>query len=79
MKLFWKGSIAKNEEKKNCQIFIFHFQGVDINITCWLKTCISYQVYSQIWLYLPRDELIFLMSFYDDHHFGYIKKFPKNH
>jgi hypothetical protein len=34
MKLFWKVSIAKNEEKKKCQIFIFHFQGVDINITC---------------------------------------------
>ncbi len=65
---------------ENCQLSTFGFQCLARNMEGWIKkTCISYLVFSRIWLNLPRD----------DSHFFYIllwmiatlatkKKSPKN-
>ncbi len=57
IKWFWK---VKPELRKtlikNLQIPISGFQCVAKNIKGWLKFYISYLVYSQVWLILPRDD-----------------------
>jgi hypothetical protein len=48
---------------ENCQLSTFGFQCLARNMEGWIKkTCISYLVFSRIWLNLPRD----------DSHFFYI-------
>ncbi len=54
----------KGEKKsKNCQISIFGFQCVAMNIKNRLRICAPYLVYSHIWLNLPRDDCDFLRHF----------------
>ncbi len=59
---------GKKKTSKNHQIFIFSFQYVTKNIERWLKICISYLFYSQIWLNnlanLPRMIATFSTSSY---------------
>jgi len=48
--------LTKNEEEKEITRVLHFFQCVAINIKSWVKICISYSIYSQIWLYGPRDD-----------------------
>jgi len=53
-------------------------QSIAINIKGWLKIFISYLIYSQIWLNLPRDRgPLFLHLPMDDSKLSYIKDFLK--
>jgi hypothetical protein len=51
----------QGKNSKIHQIFIFGSEDATKDIEGWLKFCISYPVYSQIWLILPGDYC----------HFGY--------
>ncbi len=55
---FWRFSITRTEGKKiklNHQICLFGFDRVTNNINQWLKICVLFLVYSQIWLNLLMD------------------------
>jgi hypothetical protein len=57
MKRFWnEGFTHQKWRGKKITRFLHFFQCVAINIKAWLKICISYLIYSQIWLYGPRDD-----------------------
>ncbi len=47
---------TKNEEEKKITRFLHFFQCVATNIKAWLNICISYLIYSQIWLNGPRGD-----------------------
>jgi hypothetical protein len=67
-------SEVRKKNGKICYIFIFLFQCV-ARKNKWVKICISYLVYSHIWLNLPRDDLSLFLHVINDPHFGCKQKF----
>ncbi len=66
MKCFLTSSITKGMKKKMVKVSSFLylvFPCVAQNVERWLNILISYMVYSQIWLNLPKDDCHFFYIF----------------
>jgi hypothetical protein len=54
---------SEGKKKKNYHISTLGFHYVTKNMEGLLKFCISYAIYNQIWLNLPRDESSLCLQF----------------